>query len=222
MSVDCVVFHEILQSRLDGEREPLSVEFHSHRLACPECAADYRAAAILVNGLRSTNAATLSNEKIEHIVQVVLSDNADLARSSRRILRHVAMALAAAACLALAFVIGSQLRPKPVMEQINPVGPIVADNEKPISIDESLADAGSTLAELSRKNRPLLEPKKWLSTDAKSPAEWLNQPVPDPIQPAAQSLADIRQGAEAGFEPMAKTAKRAFAFFTHDLTAQSN
>jgi hypothetical protein len=221
-SKNCAAFRRILQDRLDGSGEPLPAALEAHRDACPACDADFRAAEIFLQGWHPGKMAALPNEKIDRLVQAVVSDRLVGFQDRRATYRQLLPLLAAAACLALAVIIGSRSAPGPSIEPSKPAPVVVASKEQPISIDQSLAEAGSTLAEISRKNKPVLAPDRWLPADAKSAESWLNEPLPDPIEPAAQSLANIRQGAVSGLEPVANTAKRAFALFAREVPTQGN
>ena len=82
-------------------------------------------------------------------------------------------------------------------------------------MDDQLAEAGSALASLTRR---AVEPAKLLiptrpdTTGLKVP-----DPLAAPMEPGVQGLADMRQGAASGFEPVAATARRAFAMFVREL-----
>ncbi len=221
-TVNCDDFGKKLQEWLDGERDALAEPFQAHRRACTACASDYRAALALLQGLRNRVAPSLPGDKIDRLVNVILSDDISPAKRPSQVWRQLALVAAAAACLALAFLIGKQLRRAPSVIQPKTPDTSLAKREQPFSVDQSIADAGSTLLDFSRKSRPNLHPENWLPTKVKSTEHWLDEQLPDPIEPAAQSLSDIRQGAESGLEPMANTARRAFALFTRDLATPSN
>jgi hypothetical protein len=94
-----------------------------------------------------------------------------------------------------------------------------AGDKRSLDLRENLASASDAILSLTRRTTTgTIEPTRdLLSLDVET--SWLKPPdaLPNAADPAAQSLEEVRQGAAAGFEPMANSARRAFAMFTRDL-----
>jgi hypothetical protein len=218
-TIECEAFQAALQNRLDGSRGSLPAAFELHRRNCENCAADFRAAELLLAGLQNRPMYHLPKERREQIFNAVIAESP--APGARREQKWGTAILALVACLMLAVMIGVRWSGS-VPFQSKQSEPVSVASAPPISVDQSLAEATSTVAALTRRETPALGPNKWLPSETKSPRSWLNEPLPDPIQPAAKSLTKIREVAASGLEPVTNTARRAFALFSRDLPEASN
>jgi hypothetical protein len=219
----CSAFRDALQAYLDGETGVLAAECEAHRAACAACRAEFAAAVALRDYYHRRSEIPLPAELTDRLVAAVLTDKASVQRG-RQFTRLMVTALAIAACLLLAMSIGNRFwhtrAPTPIAPA--PAPDSVAKDQKSnrMSVDESLASAGNALASLARRsaNAPI-EPPKLIPENSKFA---LNAPLPDAMEPAAQSLAEIRQGASSGFEPLGRTARRAFNLFLRDMPVQGD
>jgi hypothetical protein len=223
MSVDptsppfCPAFRDALQTCLDARTDALPAECEAHRAACASCRHDY-AAAMLVRVFRRPIACAPEG-MTDRLVSLVLADAVGADRS-RRITATAAAIMATAAALLLCIAIVQRFRgPLDDESGVATGDATIAKDQTParISVDDSLANAGDALASLAR--RTTVEPAKLLPS---APSVGMTDPLPDPTEPAAHSLASIREGATSGFEPLGRTARRAFALFIRDMPVQAD
>ena len=214
----CSAFEEALQVYLDGSHE-LPPACQAHQAACARCRSHYLAAQRLTTSLRNRSPVSLPDGLTDRLVNSILADAGGTARREPHWSERLLVVVAAAACLLLALSLSSRWSMKPTEAPLPAPAPYIAASPQPpapISVDQSLNEASAAIASLTRKTASQTpDPAKWL------PAEPLKMtdPLPDPIPPAAQSLAEIRQGAASGFEPMTNSARRAFNLFVRDLPA---
>jgi len=217
----CSAFEDALQAYLDGTASTLPAECEAHRAVCAACRQEF-VAATLLRGFRQSPVAAPA-ELTDRLVAAVLADSAQVNRT-RRLTRGVVSVLAAAACLFLVLGLMYRFALGVHEEAVRPLvenRPNVTEQEPArISVDDNIATAGDALASLARRSAsPSVEPAKLLPAP---PAISLSDPLPDPTEPAAQSLAEIRQGAWSGFEPVGRTARRAFNLFLREVPVQAD
>jgi hypothetical protein len=227
-ATSCSTFRNALQDYLDGVAGDLGAHGEAHRLGCASCRADYRAAVILAKALSRCEAVIVPVGLTDQLVAAVLNDLPNRRREhGRRTTRWVMAATIAASLLLVAGLMRhfsrSDSRPRGAPSIPTSID-LATTKPTAISVDANLAEAGAALTSLTRRTADeALEPTRKLLTPAKQMPQ---MPPLDPfattIQPAAQSLADIRQGAASGFAPVANSARRAFALFIRDLPAPSD
>jgi hypothetical protein len=86
----------------------------------------------------------------------------------------------------------------------------------PVSLNQSVADAGSAMASLTRRT---VEDSRDLLPGSVSPPTIpaAGSLPPDFVGPPAQSLREAGQGVSAGFEPMTTSARRAVDLFLREI-----
>jgi predicted anti-sigma-YlaC factor YlaD len=215
-SFSCSEFQNGLQRFLDGEAAALGPACDHHRIECASCRSDYLAAVRLARGLRLRARPDSPTGWTDRLVAAVI---ADVTRpSARGATRRIVEALLVAACLLLAVAMGlhfarSRNEPVPAPREL-----VAVPGPGPMTIEKSLADAGSAVASLTRRTADeTIEPARKLISSAADSAALRVDPIPDMMDPANQSLTQIRQGAALGFEPVANSARRAVSLFFRDL-----
>jgi hypothetical protein len=222
----CRAFEQALQDLLDGAGE-LTAEAQAHRAACSTCAANERAARVLQRSMRAQPSIVPPAGWTDRLVSAVLAD-VETKPAGRRSSARFVVLLAIAASLLLALAVWSRLGRAPVTSSIPPApGPEMLAGKTgpaPISVEASLEEAGDALAALTRRTTErTLEPALNLRAgSAGAPTLSIPDPLPDAMEPAAQSLAEVRLGASSGLSPMARTARRAFAMFLRDIPVQTD
>lgn len=220
----CSRVAEAVQDILDGAAAALPPELEAHRQRCRDCQAVAAAAEQLRAGLAAWPRPAVSPDFAGRVVTGYLADRASTHATMRRWRRVVTWVTIAAAILLGAGIAVDQYwrstRPMKVAAVSVPRAP-ARDQRPPGSLDlrENLASASDAILSLTRRTTTgtIAPTTDLLSLDMET--SWLKPPdaLPDAADPAAQSLEEVRQGAAAGFEPMANSARRAFAMFTRDL-----
>lgn len=215
----CPAFRDALQTYLDREIDSLPAECELHRTACANCRQDY-AAAMLLRALSQSPMAAPEG-MTDRLVAAVLADTTTTSR--RRVIAATrTAALAASLLLVIGLVIrlGESSKSPEVAPRVEPVTAAKDQTPAAISVDENISKAGDAIAALVRRSASdTIEPTIKLIPENPT----LGFPdVPDPMAPAAQSLAEIRQGASSGFEPLGRTARRAFNLFLRDVSVQGD
>jgi hypothetical protein len=222
--MNCLESQHLLQHRLDGDQPSDQIGLDSHLATCPECRSRYAAAQVLEQGLRQlippASPVGLSNR----IVARVLMDQ----RSARRQRRGVlALAAVAAGLLTVALLDrfwprGGGSGPGPTDESRlakHPEPPDKRDEPQapPVSLRESMAEAGDAVADLTLgKTGDTVRPAwSWWSELFKSPSS--DGQAPAALGPPAQSLREAGNGVSAGLEPVTDSARRAFNLFLREL-----
>ena len=171
----------------------------THPKTCADCrryASSARAIIGLADLPRPTPTAGFSN-------RVVI---AALRERRVRAYRRVGAGLAVAAGLIVAVVL-SRPKPEPQYVQVQP----------PERVEDRLADAGSALAALTRRTADdVIGPARSLVPTLDAPTFSAAGFVPSEAEPAVEALAEIPQAAQAGFEPVTNSARRAVALFLRD------
>jgi hypothetical protein len=229
----CVLFEQTIQKLLDGDRCALSPELELHRSGCPECRAHHQAALDLKRGLDHWPAPPLPNMS-DRVVIAVLSDAVTMDGVQRRVRRNLLLALAASVLLALGGVwvlsengpvqkfISARWGSVPAPKVEIPAE-AVKDRvpETPRSLRDSLEEAGSAVASLTRRtaDETVTPTRKILASQMEAPSFVTIEELPKAMDPAAQSLQEVRQGAAAGFQPVASSARRAVSMFLREVPA---
>jgi hypothetical protein len=145
------------------------------------------------------------------------------------ILRRTLAWLTVAAALLIAVVAMRPWSPSGYWQQWTsrpqPNPPVVVERNReqtapPISVDGSLSEAKSMVVSLTRRTADeTVEPtRKLLPIEAPASPLAVKDKLPKAIEPATQSLEEIRQGASSGLEPMANSARRAINMFWREVT----
>lgn len=216
--ISCTALQRALHALLDGETVALPVEFEGHLATCSTCRADYHAGLALQRALTSRPPVRVPELLTERVVATILADSG-IANRRRQRMRRVMVLVAAAACLVLTVLMGPRL-----MRESTP--PIASSNDvvkapvKPpsITIDDKLSDATTALQSLTRRTT---EPtRKLLAARPDAPVLAMPTPAAPPMEPAAQGLTDLGEAAASGLEPLARSARRAFAMFVREIPEQ--
>lgn len=222
---DC---RRLIQAWLDGD--PAGADgVEAHLSACPACKALAGAARRLRAGLRAAPAVIPPAALADRIVIGVLADRRR--RQSRRRLLFVGLALAAAACLAVAVLLpkgaphGSASAPPTGKADVADNNPPQKTHPEPApeppparpSLNEDVAEATSAVASLARRT----------ADETLSSGQVLLPPMPldvapmdlppQPLDPPAQSLREASQGVATGLSPVANSARRAIDLFLRDI-----
>jgi hypothetical protein len=201
-----------LQDLLDGN-EPGDAVLE-HLSACPECRELHDSAVALRQGLALLPPpAEAPDDLSDRVVTAVLFDR-KRRQKARRLIARVA-ALAAGVLLA---VLLTEAQPRPRDDRVTVSPPSPKREERMPSLRQSVARAGSVVGEVaSRKLDEALESTRglWPVVDSSSlPA----MDIKMPLESTARPLQTATQGVSAGLEPVAGSARRAFALFVRDLS----
>lgn len=198
-----------LHDVLDGlEPDGLLLE---HLASCLACRALYESTVELTHGLRHMPRPQPPEGMTDRIVAGVLFDR----RRRQRLRMWVSVAALAAAILV--GILAVQFWPQPT-KPIEPT-PVVEGTSE--SVRQVVFNAGSAVVdEAKRQVDEAVE-----STLSYLPS-WDGSFLPpmefeSPLEPAERSLKEAGQGVTAGLEPVADSAKRAFALFVRDLSPGS-
>ena len=203
-----------LQAWLDGD--PLGADgAEAHLAACPACRALDAAARRLRTGLLAAPAPLPPPGLADRIVAGVLADRRHRLRMRRRLV-FAGVALAAAAALAVAFLLPNRA-PREVAVWPPDREPVVEPAPPPPSLNDNVAEATSAVASLARRtaDQTLTSGQTFLPP---VPLEVPPDEVPGTtLDPPAQSLREAGQGVATGLAPVANTARRAFDLFLRDI-----
>jgi hypothetical protein len=209
---ECAEARESLQQRLDGDAGPESVAVVSHRLKCADCRSWEAAARRLEEGLKLFVSPQPSPRLVD---RVFASLQAEPARARFGLRRAVAAGLALAACVLVAVAVGDKwFQPEPlrVTEGARPAPRPKAPEAIGPSLADSLNEAGSAVAELTRKTAGK-------TLNIRLPSISLPATV-DPLErlgPAVASIQEVRNGAVFGIAPITNSAKRAMDMFLREV-----
>jgi hypothetical protein len=204
-----------LQAWLDGD-PPGADGLDAHLAACPACRALDAAARRLRGGLLAAPVLTPPAGLADRIVSGVLADRRRRQRARRRLV-FAGLALAAAACLAVAL-----LLPKRAPSGVVSVAPDSGRAEAPRptekepappSLNENVAEATSAVASLARRTAD----ETLTSGQLLLPAVPLDVPSDEVLGPPAESLRETGQGVATGLSPVTTSARRAFDRFLRDI-----
>ena len=194
-----------LQELFDGaEPDAALIE---HLVACPACRELYESAVGLQKGLEEMQRPLPSPEFTGRVVSAVLFD-----RRKRQKRRQIVARAAALAAAILVVLFAAGQRP-PSEREIEPVTAVERQ-----SLRTALTEAGSTVVQNARRQvSEAVSNTLQLVESVEGPvlppmdAEW-------PLEPTIRPLREAGQGVTAGLEPVAGTARRAFALFVRDLS----
>ena len=230
-SSPCAQVASDIEKLLNGELTALSAAHEDHRRICTECAAMVRAAAQLQRGLSLMSAPTVPDGFSNRVVSAVLADGKVVARRrTQRVRSFLLVTLAASVLLALGGVWALSeagplhkliVRETPAPTPVEPPNTVAKDSTPapPISLRDSLQEASTAVASLTRRtaDETMAPTRKLISSQIEAPSLVAVDELPKAIDPAAQSLQEVRQGAAAGLEPMAASARRAFSMFLREV-----
>lgn len=213
--MNCPHCHQLLQQRLDGGPVPDPAALDAYLAACPECRSWHAAATRLQEGVRRLTPVVPPDGLADRLVAHVLAD-----RNSRlRLRRRVAGAAAMAAGLLLALLayqrFGLRDAEPPPGDAIVYDVPAPEAPAQPPSLQESVAEAGSAVASLTRRKADETVGQTW--------TWWadLVKEVPGPEAPVldqpARPLREAGQNVTAGLEPVTSSARRALHLFLREI-----
>lgn len=221
----CSAIDAAVQTLLDGESVILSADLENHRTACAVCRATWQAALDLQRGLRLCAPPAIPASLTERWASTVVEDglvSIARARLERRLIPWVVVAASVIVAVVLLRPWSSSgpLGTTFVSHPPQPPGPGIvppADYAKgaapSLDLRNRLEEAGNAVASLTRRTADeTVEPTRRLFPDqVATPSLSVADDLPKALDPAAQSLEEVRQGAVAGLEPMATSARRAFS-----------
>jgi hypothetical protein len=210
---------ELLQQRLDGLSGPQRETLEQHLAVCSRCRELHQAAGLLEEGLHEMFWPQPSPGLAERIIRQVTAEVRARLRWRQR-----AAALAAAACVLLTPL---------ALSLLSNLGGSETGLEAPLvkrqpqsaagpSLEESASEAGAAMAALTDRLTGQTREQARLLWQAATPLEAL-APVPEPetwqapLAPAARSFRDAGRGFSASFETVARSARRAFSYFAHEV-----
>ncbi len=221
--MNCVECQELLQQRLDGDPIPDRATLDAHVGGCAECRSWHSAVGRLTEGLRLLTPPVPREGLSDRIVARVLADR----RSSVRWRRRLMVATALAASLLLAALAGYFWNRAPdtgpaavdVVQDDSPSRRQDAASEQSPSLRESVAEASSAVASLTRRKTDETMGQAQLLWPVVAQAPGLEQPPggASPLDPPAQSLREAGQGVSAGLEPVANSARRALDLLLREI-----
>ena len=210
---DCL---DLLQARLDGAAPLAIAEVEEHLATCPACRAQDAAARRLEAGLRLLTPPAPPAGLTERVVAGVLAER----RRRLRLARWGRAAVAAAAAV-LVVVLVSENRPRLPLPSApdEPIAAVPTPPEVPetVSLRDSVAEAGSAVASLTRRtaDETVGQGRLLLPVVARAAPEDL-VPVP-PMEPPVGPLREAGQGLSSGLEPVTSSARRAFDLFLREV-----
>jgi hypothetical protein len=204
MTMSCERCDDWLQQLLDGEEPP--GEAHDHFAACPGCRELYESALGLRQSLRLIEPPVVPAGMSVRIVEAILADR----RKRRFLSRTFRRAASLAAAILLVFLVADH-HPRPGTR--SPGRPVEVVEAKKI---EPLPTFRETVVWSKARVADAVDGARRLVPDLEAPTIPPMDPGA-PLEPTTQPLRDARQAMASGLEPVAGSAKRAFALFVRDL-----
>jgi anti-sigma factor RsiW len=199
--MNCQDVQEVLQADFDGDARPPTAALADHLVTCAACKRLHTASQRLRRGLNWLAPPSVPAGLLDRVVAAVRTDR----RHRQRQRFRLAGALALAASV-LVIALAGQMLPQPA----SPPSARPAE----ASIRETVNEASYAVARLTERtvDQAVDHTRGLLPTmdDSLLPME-----LPAPLEPP--SLAGAGQGVSAGLEPLADSARRAFALFRRDL-----
>ena len=214
----CAAARESLQNRLDGDESPESVSVREHRSQCADCRALEAASRLLLAALPNLCPASPS---VEFADRVLAADRVEPYRPwfKRRWTWVGGLTLAASVLIAVFALTREDRTPLDtgrlvvIAPQPQPPATAKVPEEKPVPLRDSLQEASSAVASLTRKATADsfgLKLPKW--TIAKGRMD----PIAN-VEPPPASIQDMRHIASSGIAPITDSAKRAFDVFWREF-----
>jgi hypothetical protein len=218
----CDAFLVRATESLDRPGENLEPDVLAHAEACDPCRAWLRAVRVLRQGLEVRARPVPPEGLSDRILEAALADR----RAARRewlVRRFAPVAALAAAVVVVAWIAVSQFGsppgpgPAPPPEVVAvPEGvrePAGSPPHPLPSLRDSLSEAGTALVGLTRRTAE--ETRQLLPTPGPLPTGEVRMLAS--LDPAAQSLAEARQGAAEGLSPVTGSARRAMDLFLREF-----
>lgn len=218
--MNCSDCQELLQQSLDGTPLANRATFDRHVAECSECRGWHAAAQRLTAGLRLLAAPVPPPGLTARIVSGVLAER--FAR--QRFRRQLTVGAALAASLLVAALGGyfwtrsADVNPAPS----GAVPPVAianpAETPPPPSLRDSVAEAGSAVANVTRRTADsTVEQARQLLPAVPTPALSEVSVLEQTLDPPARSLREAGQGVSAGMEPVTSSARRALDLFLREI-----
>jgi predicted anti-sigma-YlaC factor YlaD len=218
--MDCLEYRELLQRKLDGEAIVRTPALERHLGECRACRELDTAGGLLLEGLKSLSVPNPPADFSVHMTALVVKDRQ---ARRRRVRARLLITTALAACVLLMVLAGNFLSSRTGNEKIQPEQ--LAGEDKGRNLDHSMAAARAAIVSLSERWADQAKTQGKVIASAANALALPGMPqVPeqaDPLnlEPAAQSLKAAGQEVAMTFEPVTKTARRAFAYFVSELPA---
>jgi hypothetical protein len=222
----CLECLQLLQRALDREPPENPPAFAEHLARCSSCAGWHAAGQALARGLKDMPAPVLAPDFSQRMTRLVLQDRRV---RRRRLQRRLRFTMVLAASILIMAVAGYFLMPIP---SNNPSpDPFALDNQRkapekethPPHLAQSVDDARQGMAALSGRwaSQAKEQTKNLIAAAPALELPDLNASQQVELDAAALSLRHASQGLADGLQPLAKTTKRAFAFFVQDMPVLS-
>jgi predicted anti-sigma-YlaC factor YlaD len=182
-----------------------------HLAGCPECRELYESTLTLTREMRQMPRPQPPEGMTDRIVAGVLYDR------RRRERRQIWVRVGAVAAAVLVALLAWQFWPRPEVEP-TPLVKKDPEPETPPSLRQTVVNAGSVVVdEAKRQVDEVVESTRSLLSAFEGPI-LPPMDVESPLEPAERSLKEAGQGVTTSLEPVAGSAKRAFALFVRDLS----
>ncbi len=223
-----------LQLVLDGELEATAIDTDPHPGVCAACRERIAAARLVLSILGTSEPVAVPVGLSDRIVNAVCEDRATEKETRYRRIRrrsYVAsfgvLAALAAAWLLWPGDLGEKpdnwlpKRPLPVATEIAPAPRPVVAQAKPLRIGDELTKAGIALRETPKA---ITDPASAAPEMFAKLTNALTQPIapmPEELEPARSTLAELPDVALTGLEPLTHTAQKAFSRLMRDVNTVS-
>jgi hypothetical protein len=219
-SPQCRQMQEALQRYLDGGECEFSPELVAHRSICANCLAQFHAATLLRGTVGRLPSPTPSPAWTAAAVTLVMTDSSSSLQRRRRI-RRIVVWTTVAASLLLGVAMWRPWSASGVIREGALAKAPGGSSPSPVYVDKGLSEARSLVADLTRRTADgAVQPtRNLLPAEAPPSPLAVRESLPHAVEPATESFEEIRQGAALGLEPMANSARRAFAMFLKEVPA---
>ena len=215
-SPQCRQVQEALQRYLDNGEGDFSPELQAHRSACAICQSQFQAAVLLHGAVKRLPSPEPSPVWTNATIAAVLAASVPGVQHRRMVWTIVAWGTIAAALL-LAVGLWRPWSERATVGE----GTLAKAPALPVYVDKGVNEARSLVADLTRRTADgAVQPtRNLLPADVPPSPLAVKDSLPRAVEPATDSLEEIRQGAASGLEPMANSARRAFAMFLKEVPA---
>lgn len=227
-----------LQLVLDGELEATAIDADPHPAVCAACRERIAAARLVLSILGTTEAVVVPVGLTDRIVTAVCEDRATEKEARYRRMRRRSYAGAIGSIIAVAaslnFITWLTKPPPPpgpypspfvALAQKEPPEVAPAPREvtqaKPLRIGDELTKAGIALRETPRAITDPASAAPEMFTKLTNALTQPITPMPEELEPARSTLAELPDVALTGLEPLTHTAQKAFSRLMRDVNTVS-